>query len=229
MKILSLKTLRLIESADSQLFYNYMRRLGLPIASKPNQNYNQVSTESIHELAALITEDRYEHVVLDPYRNKVINLARSLGYVVNINENATIPLNEYIGQGMVNAVGSAIGKVGKAAGDQLKAGFNAGYDQQIFNIADRLIKQGKTNTLLFNIYKATKDKVLKQELKNALANLSKRKQAMYKKLKAEQAAGQGTEPEAQAQPAQGAQPPTQGTQQAAPQQATASTQTQQQP
>jgi len=216
MKILSLQTLRLLESADYQLFSNYMTRLGLPIVSKPNHNYNQVSTESIHELAALITEDRYEHVVLDAYRNRVTTFARSLGYVVNINENATIPLNEYIGQGMVNAVGSAIGKVGKAAGDQLKAGFNAGYDQQIFNIADRLIKQGKTNTLLFNIYKATKDKVLKQELKNALANLSKRKQAMYKKLKAEQAAGQGAQPAAPGtQQAQGTQPATQQTAQPA--------------
>jgi len=216
MKILSLQTLRLLESADYQLFSNYMTRLGLPIVSKPNHNYNQVSTESIHELAALITEDRYEHVVLDAYRNRVTTFARSLGYVVNINENATIPLNEYTGQGMVNAVGSAIGKVGKAAGDQLKAGFNAGYDQQIFNIADRLIKQGKTNTLLFNIYKATKDKVLKQELKNALANLSKRKQAMYKKLKAEQAAGQGAQPAAPGtQQAQGTQPATQQTAQPA--------------
>jgi hypothetical protein len=229
MKILSLKTLRLIESADSQLFYNYMTRLGLPIASKPNQNYNQVSTESIHELAALITEDRYEHVVLDPYRNKVINLARSLGYVVNINENATIPLNEYLGQGMVNAVGSAIGQAGKAAGDQVKAGFNAGYDQQLLTTINRLIQQGKTDSILFSVYKVTKDKILKGQLKVALDSLSKRKQAMYKKLQAEQAAGQGTQPEAQALPAQGAQQPTQGTQQATPQPATASTQTQQQP
>lgn len=80
--------LKLIAASDPALFEHHLRQAGLTIVGTKDRDplRRELQTESVLSIAACLTEDADDTLVLTPYQRKLRGLAEEAGYLVGLVE-----------------------------------------------------------------------------------------------------------------------------------------------
>lgn len=84
----SFQALKLMASADSRLFEHHLNQAGLTIVGRKDNNplRRSMQAESVLSIAASLTEDVDDTLVMTTYQRQLRNLAEQEGYFVGLSE-----------------------------------------------------------------------------------------------------------------------------------------------